>query len=131
MLLNKAISANDSLFKTFISTITDFNLNVILVTKKIVSKYKDKGLSVNHIIRTKRKGFKAGALKNGLKTASGEFIAIFDSDFLPNPDWLMKTIPYFQNNQALTFHQNLAILLISSCIVHPISVKNLRCNCNK
>ena len=83
-----------------IQVLDDSTDESLLVTKKIVSKYKEKGLSIHHIIRTKRKGFKAGALKNGLRTASGEFIAIFDSDFLPNPDWLLKTIPYFQNNKV-------------------------------
>ena len=83
-----------------IQVLDDSTDESLLVTKKIVSKYKDKGIPIHHIIRTKRKGFKAGALKNGLKTASGEFIAIFDSDFLPNPDWLLKTIPYFQNNKV-------------------------------
>src|SRR2546427_5779489 len=37
--------------------------------------------------RTNREGFKAGALENGLKTAKGEFVAIFDADFLPEPDF--------------------------------------------
>ena len=63
-----------------IQVLDDSTDESLLVTKKIVSKYKGK-VYIHHIIRTKRKGFKAGALKNGLKTASGEFIAIFDSDF--------------------------------------------------
>ncbi|WP_035483431.1 cellulose synthase family protein [Algoriphagus marincola] len=50
-----------------------------------------------YIHRENRKGFKAGALKEGLEKAKGEFIAIFDADFLPNPDFLQKTIPHFQN----------------------------------
>tara|TARA_R100001369_G_scaffold29172_4_gene52746 strand:- start:239044 stop:240516 length:1473 start_codon:yes stop_codon:yes gene_type:complete len=55
------------------------------------------GLNIHHIIRTDRSGFKAGALKEGLKIAKGEFIAIFDSDFMPKPDWLMQTVPYFKD----------------------------------
>ena len=47
--------------------------------------------------RNNRNGFKAGALREGMKTANGEFIAIFDSDFLPKPNFLLKTIPYFRN----------------------------------
>jgi len=55
--------------------------------------------SVDLVRRTDRVGFKAGALKEGLKTATGEFIAIFDSDFLPKKEFLKKSIPYFQNKE--------------------------------
>lgn len=57
------------------------------------------GLDIMHIHRKNRKGFKAGALKEGLKTAKGDFIAIFDADFLPKSDWLKQTIPYFKNEK--------------------------------
>lgn len=55
------------------------------------------GLDIQHITRKDRSGFKAGALKEGLKIAKGEFIAIFDADFLPKPNWLKRTIPYFKD----------------------------------
>jgi cellulose synthase/poly-beta-1,6-N-acetylglucosamine synthase-like glycosyltransferase len=55
------------------------------------------GFSIHHIVREKREGFKAGALAHGLKTAQGEFIAIFDADFLPDSDFLKKTVVHFQN----------------------------------
>ena len=58
-----------------------------------------KGLNITHIFRKNRKGFKAGALKEGLEVAKGEFIAIFDADFLPKPNWLKETIPYFKNEK--------------------------------
>ncbi|OIQ23353.1 cellulose synthase family protein [Lacinutrix sp. MedPE-SW] len=60
-----------------------------------VQMLKDQGLDIVHICRTNREGFKAGALKEGLEVAKGEFIAIFDADFLPKKDWLKKTIPHF------------------------------------
>tara|TARA_R110001632_G_scaffold104936_2_gene214107 strand:+ start:1124 stop:2614 length:1491 start_codon:yes stop_codon:yes gene_type:complete len=53
------------------------------------------GLDIKHVTRSDRSGFKAGALKEGLKVAKGEFIAIFDADFLPEPNWLQRTVPYF------------------------------------
>ena len=55
------------------------------------------GLPITYIHRTNREGYKAGALENGLKTAQGEFVAIFDADFIPQPDFLRGTIPYFLN----------------------------------
>ncbi|QED38219.1 glycosyltransferase [Antarcticibacterium arcticum] len=55
------------------------------------------GLDIKHICRKDRSGFKAGALKEGLKVAKGEFIAVFDSDFLPKENWLMETVPYFKD----------------------------------
>ncbi|WP_417785633.1 cellulose synthase family protein [Tenacibaculum sp.] len=55
------------------------------------------GLDIQHIRRENRQGFKAGALKEGLKTAKGEFIAIFDADFLPKENWLLETVPYFKD----------------------------------
>lgn len=54
------------------------------------------GLDIQHVMRSDRSGFKAGALKEGLKVAKGEFIAIFDADFLPKSDWLRATIPHFK-----------------------------------
>ena len=73
---------------------TDESLNL---TRNTVLKYQKKGSLIEHITRVNRDNFKAGALKNGLKSATGEFIAIFDADFLPQPDWLLKTIPYFDD----------------------------------
>lgn len=52
-----------------------------------------------HLHRHNRQGFKAGALKEGLKSATGEFIAIFDADFLPEKDWLQKTVPFFKDEK--------------------------------
>ena len=69
------------------------------LTAEIISELQATGFPIQHITRTQRKGFKAGALKAGLEAAKGEFIAIFDSDFLPQPDWLKKTVPYFKNEK--------------------------------
>ncbi|WP_017730543.1 cellulose synthase family protein [Nafulsella turpanensis] len=59
-----------------------------------------KGLNIRHIRREKREGFKAGALQDGLQQAKGDFLAIFDADFLPQPDFLQKTIPYFVDKEV-------------------------------
>jgi glycosyltransferase involved in cell wall biosynthesis len=53
------------------------------------------GFPIEYHHRDNRQGFKAGALQEGLKTATGEFIAIFDADFIPPPDFLTRTIQHF------------------------------------
>ncbi|MFN4147692.1 MAG: cellulose synthase family protein, partial [Runella sp.] len=58
---------------------------------------RQQGLEFQHLRRTNREGFKAGALAYGLPKAKGELIAIFDADFVPDPDFLRQTVPYFQN----------------------------------
>ncbi len=56
-------------------------------------------INFKYIHRVDRTGFKAGALREGLKVASGEFIAIFDADFVPSPDFLLQTIPCFSSEK--------------------------------
>jgi cellulose synthase/poly-beta-1,6-N-acetylglucosamine synthase-like glycosyltransferase len=63
-----------------------------------VEKYRSQGFDIKHVRRNSRAGFKAGALKEGLQTARGEFIAIFDADFVPKSDFLLKTIPHFMHD---------------------------------
>jgi cellulose synthase/poly-beta-1,6-N-acetylglucosamine synthase-like glycosyltransferase len=54
-----------------------------------------RGVDITYIHRTDRTGYKAGALDAGLKTAKGEFVAIFDADFIPTADFLQRTVPFF------------------------------------
>ncbi len=65
------------------------------IARNCVERYQALGLPITYHHRSNREGFKAGALAEGLNTAAGEFIAIFDADFLPGPDFLRRTIPYF------------------------------------
>jgi len=65
------------------------------VARACVERHAIQGLPIAYIHRTNREGFKAGALENGLKTAKGEFVAIFDADFVPPPDFLLKCIHHF------------------------------------
>ena len=67
-----------------------------LVRKK-VGEYAALGYQIHYIRRRRRTGFKAGALEHGLKYATGELVAIFDADFTPHPDTLLKTIDYFSD----------------------------------
>jgi cellulose synthase/poly-beta-1,6-N-acetylglucosamine synthase-like glycosyltransferase len=54
-------------------------------------------LDIQHLRRENRRGFKAGALKEGLEHAKGDLIAVFDADFVPEPEFLLKTVPFFQD----------------------------------
>ncbi len=65
------------------------------VAAEIVERYAAAGNPIVYIHRENRYGFKAGALDAGLKVAKGKFIAIFDADFVPPPDWLMRVIHHF------------------------------------
>jgi len=67
------------------------------LVSELVAEYKARGLNIVQLHRDNREGYKAGALSDGLKSATGELIAIFDADFVPKPDWLKKTVPLFQN----------------------------------
>ena len=60
-----------------------------------VAHYRKQGIDISLLHRDNRQGYKAGALENGLSQASGDFIAIFDADFRPQPDFLQQTIPHF------------------------------------
>jgi cellulose synthase/poly-beta-1,6-N-acetylglucosamine synthase-like glycosyltransferase len=71
---------------------TDETANLV---RQLVEEYRAAGLDIQRVHRQRRRGFKAGALREGLRRATGEYIAIFDADFLPAPDWLRRTVPRF------------------------------------
>tara|TARA_B100001057_G_scaffold501164_1_gene621313 strand:- start:641 stop:2167 length:1527 start_codon:yes stop_codon:yes gene_type:complete len=83
--------------KLEIQILDDSDDNSSKLISEISQKIRETGINIIHLRRNNRNGFKAGALREGMKTANGEFIAIFDSDFLPKPNFLLKTIPYFRN----------------------------------
>ncbi|MFD2822919.1 cellulose synthase family protein [Lacinutrix iliipiscaria] len=83
--------------KLEIQVLDDSTDETLETTAAQITILKASGLDITHICRTNRKGFKAGALKEGLAVAKGEFIAIFDADFLPQKNWLQKTIPHFKD----------------------------------
>jgi cellulose synthase/poly-beta-1,6-N-acetylglucosamine synthase-like glycosyltransferase len=64
-------------------------------TERLCNQYRASGLEIEYRHRTNRHGFKAGALQEGLETATGELIAIFDADFMPAPDFLTRTVHFF------------------------------------
>ncbi len=78
-----------------IQVLDDSTDETVELVGKIVDEMKGHGHNIHHVRRSSRKGFKAGALKEGLEHATGEFVAIFDADFVPREEFLLKTIPYF------------------------------------
>ena len=82
-----------------IQVLDDSTDETVAVASAVVERYRALGNDITYIHRTDRYGFKAGALDNGLKTAKGEFVAIFDADFTPARDWLMKVIHHFADPQ--------------------------------
>ncbi|WP_104735491.1 cellulose synthase family protein [Hanstruepera ponticola] len=96
-LLNNIAKIDYPKHKLEIQVLDDSTDESLKTTKLQVQKLQRTGLDIKHLHRKNREGFKAGALKEGLKAAQGEFIAIFDADFLPKPNWLKQTIPYFKD----------------------------------
>ncbi|HMB63923.1 MAG TPA: cellulose synthase family protein [Eudoraea sp.] len=85
--------------KLEIQVLDDSTDNSVIETEQMIAALHETGLDITHIRRENRQGFKAGALKEGLKIAKGDFIAIFDADFLPASDWLKKTVIYFKDEE--------------------------------
>jgi len=69
------------------------------IIETLVDNYNKVGFSITVFRRINRSGYKAGALKEGLKFAKGEFIAIFDADFIPASDFLRKALSYFDDSK--------------------------------
>jgi cellulose synthase/poly-beta-1,6-N-acetylglucosamine synthase-like glycosyltransferase len=70
------------------------------IAAAIIKKKQDEGYDIIHVRRSSRKGFKAGALREGLKTAKGEYVAIFDADFIPHKDFLKRTLSFFNDDKV-------------------------------
>jgi cellulose synthase/poly-beta-1,6-N-acetylglucosamine synthase-like glycosyltransferase len=83
--------------KLEIQVLDDSTDETVDIVANVVEEYKIRGFDIKHIHRKNREGFKAGALKEGLVTAKGEFVAIFDADFIPRKNFLKIVLPYFKD----------------------------------
>jgi len=70
-----------------------------IVAERAVMRNAATGIDIVYLHRTDRTGYKAGALEAGMQVAKGDFIAIFDADFMPSADFLEKTVPYFGDDR--------------------------------
>jgi cellulose synthase/poly-beta-1,6-N-acetylglucosamine synthase-like glycosyltransferase len=78
-----------------IQVLDDSTDETVKIASATVAKYAASGFDIHYIHREDRTGFKAGALENGMKTAKGDLMAIFDADFVPKPDFLRKLVHFF------------------------------------
>ncbi len=83
--------------KLDIQLLDDSTDETVAVARALVERYAALGHPVFYLHRDNRAGYKAGALEAGLKTSKGEFVAIFDADFVPAPDFLLQCIHHFTN----------------------------------
>jgi cellulose synthase/poly-beta-1,6-N-acetylglucosamine synthase-like glycosyltransferase len=84
-----------------IQILDDSTDETVELLAKLAERKRELGVDIVHLRRGDRAGFKAGALQAGLESASGEFVAIFDADFLPQPDFLMQVIPHLVTDPSL------------------------------
>ena len=75
------------------------------IIDRLVEKLAREGLDIKAIRREDRDGYKAGALANGTALARGEFLAVFDADFVPGPDFLRRALPPFLADAKIAFVQ--------------------------
>ncbi|WP_339605975.1 cellulose synthase family protein [uncultured Roseivirga sp.] len=87
--------------KLEIQVLDDSNDETVDLIAAKVAEWQAKGIDITQVIRPERKGFKAGALQYGMKIAKGEFIAIFDADFVPEKHFLKNTVPHFAQDEKI------------------------------
>ena len=87
--------------KLEIQVLDDSNDETPAVVAKVVEELKREGINVLHVRRGNRKGFKAGALAYGMELSDAEYFAIFDADFVPPEDFLLRTVPFLEADPRL------------------------------
>ena len=90
------------------------------ITRACVERWQARGIDIEHLHRSDRTGFKAGALQAGLERATGAFIAVFDADFVPPPNYLRAIVPHFDDDsvgmvQAAWDHLNRDDSILTAC----------------
>jgi cellulose synthase/poly-beta-1,6-N-acetylglucosamine synthase-like glycosyltransferase len=97
-LLNAAASLDWPTARFEIQVLDDSDDDTCLLVDERVAWWQKQGIAITVVRRSSRDGYKAGALAHGLLTARGEFVAVFDADFIPPPDFLHNTIPWFRDH---------------------------------
>lgn len=100
-LIDTAVLLDYPADKLQIQILDDSTDDTTLKAAELIRAHQQQGVNIQLIHRQHRDGYKAGALTEALSQATGEFIAIFDADFQPNPSFLRQTIPHFVNSEKL------------------------------
>ena len=114
--------------KVSILILDDSDDDTVLEVDKVVEQYKQKHFRIEILRRPDRNGYKAGALQAALTRTEEDFIAIFDADFIPPADFLLRTLPYFAGDESLAIVQgrwsfvNKESSLLTQAISHIIDV---------
>ncbi len=114
--------------KVKILILDDSDDDTVQEVDRVVAEYKEKHFQVELFRRGNRSGFKAGALQAALNHTDEEFITIFDADFVPPADFLLRSLPYFNGNETLGIVQsrwtylNKGYNLVTRAISHAIDV---------
>jgi cellulose synthase/poly-beta-1,6-N-acetylglucosamine synthase-like glycosyltransferase len=104
-LIDSAVSLTYPRDKLQIQVLDDSVDETTPLAQRRIAYHRARGVEIELIHRHSRADFKAGALRDGMQSAKGEFIALFDADFLPPQDFLLKTVPLFLSRHRLGFIQ--------------------------
>ncbi|SHK51404.1 cellulose synthase family protein [Hymenobacter psychrotolerans] len=96
-LIDACAALNYPLNLLHVQVLDDSTDETVALVAARVAHYRALGVHIDQVRRPDRQGYKAGALRYGLEHTDGELIAIFDADFVPEPDFLLRTVPYFQD----------------------------------
>jgi cellulose synthase/poly-beta-1,6-N-acetylglucosamine synthase-like glycosyltransferase len=88
-----------------IQVLDDSTDETVSIVARVVEHWRGRGLDIKHVRRGSREGYKAGALGYGLALTGAEYVAIFDADFIPRPDFLRRTVPVLYADAGLSFVQ--------------------------
>ena len=83
-----------------IQVLDDSNDETCRLVDERIAVWQEQGVAITVVRRANRDGYKAGALAHGLTTARGDFIAVFDADFIPPADFLRSTLPWLRNREV-------------------------------
>lgn len=100
-LIEAAVSLDYPANKLQIQVIDDSTDDTTRFAAVLIGHYQQRGVNISLVTRPHRNGYKAGALQNALRFATGEFIALFDADFKPTPQFLKQSIPHFIDEPGL------------------------------
>ncbi len=96
-LLDRVVALRYPRDRIEIQVLDDSTDDTVALAAARIAHFRAQGVDIRHLRRRGREGFKAGALRHGLASARGDLIAVFDADFMPDPDFLLATVRHFSD----------------------------------